>query len=180
MRLAALFLAASLVFAADSKTQEAEKVAPYYPSPLAVVTAMLDAAQLQPGELLVDLGSGDGRIILLAARDFGARAVGYELEDSLVKSSRRKITEMDLEGKAEIRRQDLFTADFEGVDVVTIYLLPRAMKRLEPILEKSLKKGARVISHDFTFPNWKSDETIPIDDAQELDGLPHSIYIYRR
>ncbi len=180
MRLAALFLIASLGLAADAPTSDdAKKVAPYYPSPLIVVQAMLDAAELQPGELLVDLGSGDGRIILLAARDFDARAVGYELDDALVKSSRRKIAEMKIEDRAEIRQQDLFTADLAEADVVTLYLLPRAMARLEPILQKSLKKSARVIAHDFAFPNWKPVETIPIDDSQELDGLPHSVYVYR-
>jgi cyclopropane fatty-acyl-phospholipid synthase-like methyltransferase len=181
MRLAALFLAAgAAVFAAETTADEAKKVAPYYPTPISIVEAMLDAAKLQPDELLVDLGSGDGRIVLLAARDFGARAVGYELEDNLVKSSRRQIQEMRLEDKAEIRQQDLFTAELGDADVVTVYLLPRAMKTLEPILEKSLKKGARVISHDFTFPTWKPDETIQSDDAQELDGLPHTIYVYKR
>lgn len=181
MRLAALLLAAGVAaFAAETTVDEGKKVAPYYPTPIAIVEAMLDAAGLQPDELLVDLGSGDGRIVLLAARDFGARAVGYELEDSLVKSSRRQIQEMGLEDKAEIRQQDLFAAELGEADVVTVYLLPRAMKTLEPILEKSLKKGARVISHDFTFPTWKPDETIQSDDAEELDGLPHTIYVYKR
>ena len=175
-RLAALLLLASGVFAAD----EAKKVAPYYPTPHAVVLAMLDAAELQPDELLVDLGSGDGRIVLIAAREFQARAVGYELEDNLVKVSRRQIEEAELADRAEIRQQDLFTAELDKADVVTVYLLPRAMKTLEPILEKALKKGARVIAHDFTFPNWKPVETIPYDDAQELDGLPHTIYVYKR
>jgi cyclopropane fatty-acyl-phospholipid synthase-like methyltransferase len=175
-RISALLLLASGVLAAD----EAKKVAPYYPTPYAVVLAMLDAAELQPDELLVDLGSGDGRIVLLAARDFGARAVGYELEDSLVKNSRRQIEEAGIADRAEIRQQDLFTAELTKADVVTVYLLPRAMQRLEPILEKALKPGARVIAHDFTFPNWKPVETIPYDDEEELDGLPHSIYVYKR
>jgi hypothetical protein len=87
---------------------------------------------------------------------------------------------MGLEDKAEIRQQDLFTAELGNADVVTVYLLPRALKTLEPILEKSLKKGARVISHDFTFPTWKPDETIQSDDSEELDGLPHTIYVYKR
>ena len=180
MRVAALLLMASVAFAADSANDEAKKVAPYYPTPHAVVLAMLDASELQPRELLVDLGSGDGRIVLIAARDFEARAVGYELEDSLVKLSRRQIEESGLAERAEIRQQDLFTADLGEADVVTVYLLPRAMATLEPILEKSLKKGARVIAHDFTFPNWKPDRTIPYDDARELDGLPHTIYVYKR
>ena len=181
MRLAVVLLLAGLAAPADKiKTGDEGKVAPYYPTPMEVVATMLDAAELQPGETLVDLGSGDGRIILAAARDYGARAIGYEIDDALVKTSRRRISEMELGARAEIRQQDLFAADLGDADVVTVYLLPRAMKRLEPILEQSLKKGARVISHDFTFPTWKPDEVIPLDEVQELDGLTHSVYVYRR
>lgn len=181
MRLAALLLLPGLLFAADTpKTGDEGKVAPYYPTPMEVVTTMLDAAELEPGDTLIDLGSGDGRIVLVAARDFGARAIGYELDDALVKSSRRRIGEMELSDKAEIRQQDLFTADFSNADVITVYLLPRAMRRLEPILEESLKKGAIVVSHDFTFPTWEPDEEIPANMESELDGLTHSVYVYRR
>lgn len=181
MRLAAVFLIASLLLSADSpKTGDEKKVAPYYPTPMSVVSTMLDAAETQPGQTLIDLGSGDGRIILVAARDYGVHAIGYEIDDALVKSSRRRIAEMQLAGKAEVREQDLFEADFSQADVVTVYLLPRAMARLEPILERSLKKGARVISHDFTFPNWKPDEMIALDEQRKEDGLSHSVYIYKR
>ncbi|MCB1020694.1 MAG: class I SAM-dependent methyltransferase [Acidobacteria bacterium] len=180
MRFALALFFAAIAFGAESAATEAERVAPYYPSPRAVVLEMLDAAELQPGELLVDLGSGDGRIVILAARDYGVRAVGYELEDSLVRSSRRQIDELGLSELAQIRQQDLFTAELADADVVTLYLLPRAMKRLEPILQKTLKPGARVIAHDFAFPNWKPEKTIPIDDDQELDGLPHTVYVYKR
>ena len=181
MRLAVLLLLAGSAAAADTpKTGDEAKVAPYYPTAMPVVTTMLDAAETQPGETLIDLGSGDGRILLIAARDYGLNAVGYEIDDALVKSSRRRIAEMKLTGKAEVRQQDLFEADLSEADVVTVYLLPRAMKRLEPILEASLKKGARVISHDFTFPTWKPDEVIPLEQVDEIDGLTHSVYVYKR
>ncbi len=181
MRLFATLFFAALLFAADTpKTGDEDKVAPYYPTPIPVVQTMLAAANLQPGETLVDLGSGDGRIVLVAARDYDVRAIGYEIDDALVRSSRRKIAEMNLDAKAEIRQQDLFEADFSQADVVTVYLLPRAMKRLEPILERELPPGGRVISHDFLFPNWEPDEEIPTEDASELDGLTHSIYVYKR
>ena len=181
MRFAAALLVAGIALAADTpKTGDEGKVAPYYPTPTSVVRTMLAAAELEPGETLIDLGSGDGRIVLLAARDHGVRAIGYEIDDALVQSSRRRIAEMKLEELAEIRQQDLFEADFSQADVVTVYLLPRAMRRLEPILEDQLKEGAIVISHDFTFPTWKADEEIPMEGERELDGLSHSVYVYRR
>ena len=147
---------------------------------MTVVVQMLEAGGLEPGELHYDLGSGDGRIVLVAARDFGARSVGFELDEKLVKASRDLIAEAELEASASIEQRDLFTADLTKPDVITVYLLPRALALLRPLLEKQLRPGAVVVSHDFLIPNWKPDERIELEEQNEIDGLPHRIYVYRR
>lgn len=179
-RFAVLTMAAlSVVFAAEHPKGEGN-VAPYYPTPVDVAARMLEAGELQPGELHYDLGSGDGRFVILAARDFGARSVGVELDSKLVASSRRRIAEMGLEDSASIIEQDLFTVDLSKPDLITVYLLPRALSILRPLLEEQGNPGLRVVSHDFRIQGWDPDETIMLDKTNEIDGLPHTIYIYRR
>ena len=165
---------------AEEQGKPQGKIAPYYPTPIPVAMDMLEAADLQPDELVVDLGSGDGRLVILAARNFGARAVGVELDSALVESSRRQIGEMELGDKASIVQQDLFTYDFSDADVITVYLLPRALGMLRPLLEKNAKEGVRVISHDFPIDGWEPDERVASEDVNDIDGLPHTIYVYRR
>lgn len=155
-------------------------MAPYYPTPIEVAKAMLEEGGLQPGQLHIDLGSGDGRLVILAARNYGARSVGYELDPKLVISSRRQIDEMGLAEQAKIIQQDLFQADLAEADLVTVYLLPRALKMLRPIFERELKKGAVVVSHDFEIPEWEPTRRVEHDEQNEIDGLPHTIYIYQR
>ena len=141
---------------------------------------MLEVGELKPNQLHYDLGSGDGRLVIIAAREFGARSVGYEIDEKLVAGSRKQIEELGLSELASIRQEDLYKADFTQVDLVTTYLLPRALALLRPHLEKQLKKGARVVSHDFYIDGWEPDETITVDYEVEEDGLLHTIYIYRR
>ena len=162
-----------------AQTGQEKSVAPYYPTPIPIVRHMLEVGELKSGELHYDLGSGDGRIVMVAARDFGARSVGYEIDEKLVTSSRKKIAKMGLEN-ATIKQENLYQADFTHVDLVTTYLLPRALEKLRPLLEQQLKEGARVVSHDFYIEGWEPDETITVDYEVEEDGLLHSIYIYRR
>ena len=179
--LVASLLAASAVAQTvpSPRPKLAGNVAPYYPTPIPVVRLMLDAASIKPGELVYDLGSGDGRVVILAARDYGARAVGYELDPKLVDSSRRQIAEMELGDLASVVAADLYTADLEKADVVVVYLLPRALEKLRPLLEEKLKPGSRVISHDFLIPGWEADETFGFDEEKDIDGLPHTVYVYK-
>ncbi len=182
MRFAALFLTIAAVMpAAEQAVPEAVgNVAPYYPSPMAIVKEMLDAADIKPGELHYDLGSGDGRIVVVAARDYGTTSVGFEIDPKLVKTSRDWIQQEGLEGKASIADKDLFLADFSKPDLITVYLLPRALEKLRPLLEKQMKPGSRVISHDFAIPGWKPDQTLTSAKEADIDGLLHTIYVYRR
>ncbi|WP_035957649.1 class I SAM-dependent methyltransferase [Bryobacter aggregatus] len=154
-----------------------ERAAPYYPTPQVVVEQMLKLGGLRRGEKLYDLGSGDGRIVMLGAAKFGAKAVGVELDHGLVQQSRASIAKLKLHPAAQIMEGDLFEQDYSDADLITVYLLPVTNIRLSPVLEKKLKKGARVVCHDFEFTEWKPEKTETIEDNE---GRSHTLFLYRR
>lgn len=128
-------------------------LAPHVPTSEEVVRKMLELAELKSGEKLYDLGSGDGRIIIMAAKDFGAKTVGIELRADLVQFTRKKIEEFGLTEKVRVIHGDLMQADIADADVVTLYLTTSANEKITPKLEKELRAGARVISFCFRVPN---------------------------
>lgn len=175
LRLAvALFAICALTTAQEKKP---EKLAPYYPTPEFVVEKMLKMADLKKGEKLFDLGSGDGRIVIIGAEKFGANSVGVELDPDLWKKSSEKIRTLGLQNLARIIQGDFLVQDYTSADVVTLYLLPATNTLLKPLLEKQLKKGTRVVAHDFEVAGWKSERTMVIDDDSEGG---HTLYLYRR
>lgn len=117
------------------------------------VKKMVELAQIKPGEKAVDLGSGDGRLVIALAQA-GAQASGYEIDPLLVWLSRRKIRQAGLEKQAFIYRQSFWNEDLSGFDAVTVYGISQMMKRLEKKLKGELKAGARVVSNYYTFPDW--------------------------
>ncbi len=157
---------------------EDNKLAPYYPTPKLVVERMLKLGELKPGETMFDLGSGDGRIVIMAAKKFGAYAVGVEIDKDLVEASRRRVKKLGLEGKVKIIHGDILQQDYSSADLVTIYLLPTSNEKVRPLLEKQLKKGARVVCHDFDMSGWAPDQVEHIEDDGE--GRSHTLYLYRR
>ncbi len=167
-----------LLFSLLSAQQEAEKLAPYYPTPESIVEKMLQLAELKPGEKMFDLGSGDGRIVIMAAQKFGADATGVELDKDLWKQSTDRIKSLGLERRARIIHGDLLKQDYSSADVITLYLLPSSNDKVRPLLEKQLKKGARVVSHDFEVSGWTPAKTEYIEDDGE--GRSHTLYLYRR
>lgn len=169
---------ALLALAVPAQEHKPEKLAPYYPTPEYVVEKMLQLSGLKRGERMFDLGSGDGRIVIMAAQKFGATATGVELDKDLWKQSMEKIRALGIEKNARIIHGDAFAQDYSSADVVTVYLLPNSNDKMRPLLEKQLKKGARVISHDFAFSAWKPEKTETIDDDGE--GRSHTLYLYRR
>jgi protein-L-isoaspartate O-methyltransferase len=151
-----------------------DSLAPYIPSPQEVVERMLTAARVKPGEVVYDLGSGDGRIIITAAQKFHAHAVGVELRGDLCKSTQARLKSMGLEGQVKLIHGNLLKVDLSPADVVTLYLLTSSNERLRPNLEKYLKPGARVVSNDYEIKGWTPSGIVPI----EAGGLKHYIYVY--
>lgn len=145
--------------------------APFVQTPVEVAKKMIELAALQPGQKLFDLGAGDGRIVIMAARETGASAVGVEIREDLVERARSEIKKLNLEDRVNMIHDDLFNVDLKDADVVTLYLTTSGNERLRPKLEHELKKGAKVISHDFKVGNWKASVVY-----NELLG--HSIYEY--
>jgi protein-L-isoaspartate O-methyltransferase len=158
--------------------KKGEKLAPYYPTPESVVDKMLQLGGLKKGEKMFDLGSGDGRIVIMAAEKFGAHAVGVEFDNDLYVQSSEKIRRMGLSDRARIIHGDFLQQDYSSADLITVYLLPAANVKLRPIFEKQLKKGARIVAHDFEVHDWQPEKIQDIDDDGE--GRSHTLYLYRR
>jgi SAM-dependent methyltransferase len=133
----------------------------------AVADAMLALAQVKPPDIVYDLGSGDGRIVILAAQKYGARGVGIEIDPRLVAVSRQVAREGGVADRATFIEGDVFETDISKATVVTLYLSPGMNRDLEPKLRK-LRPGTRVVSHQFDMGPWKPDRTIPADDGTNL------------
>ena len=141
-------------------TSHPDRLAPFVPTPPSVIEKMLELAQVDRTDRVYDLGSGDGRIVIMAAEKFHAEAVGVELDENLVKQSREKIAELKLEKRAKIIHGNMYEIDLHPATVVTLYLLTSVNERLKPILEKQLRPGARIVSHDFQVPGWTAEKTV--------------------
>jgi 16S rRNA A1518/A1519 N6-dimethyltransferase RsmA/KsgA/DIM1 with predicted DNA glycosylase/AP lyase activity len=173
-----LALLTALGFCTIAAQNPPEKLAPYYPTPQTIVEQMLKLGGLQPGEKIFDLGSGDGRIVIMAAQKFKADATGVELDEELCKQSEAKIRKLNLESKAKIIHGDILKQDYGSADLLTVYLLPVSNDRVRPILDKQLKKGTRIVAHDFEFGDWKPAKVVDIDNDGE--GRSHRLYLYVR
>jgi predicted transcriptional regulator len=135
---------------------------------------MLQLAGVDKTDTVYDLGSGDGRIVITAAQTFGARAVGVELDRTLVRSTEDRIRQMNLQDRAEILHANIFDVDLSQASVVTMYLLTSGNETVKPKLESSLKPGTRVVSHDFQIAGW-----VPIrSETLKGQGRDHKIYVY--
>ena len=149
------------------------KLAPYVASPARVVDLMLEMAKIKPGETVYDLGSGDGRIVVAAAGRYKAKAVGVEISPKLVAAATAEIEKAGLSSQARVVQGDVLLADLTGADVVTMYLETQLNAKLKPRLEKFLKPGARVVTHDYPVPGWKATR------VETVDGrVMHIIYLY--
>lgn len=179
-RTACLLLAGVPAAAAQNAAPniEDQRVAPYYPTPLTIGEQMLKMASLKPGERMYDLGSGDGRLVILAAQKFKADATGVELDHDLVVQSSERIRERKLQDRARIIEGDLYLQDYAKADLITVYLLPAAVTRLRPLLERQLRKGTRVVAHDFPVDRWSAAKAETIEDDGE--GRSHTLYLYVR
>jgi SAM-dependent methyltransferase len=169
--LAAVALACAQAQAqAQSQPATVDLDTPFVTTPDAVVSAMLDLARVAPGERLVDLGSGDGRIVIEAARR-GALAHGVEIDPRLVERSREAAQRAGLSARATFATQDLFETGFAQADVVTMYLLPDVNARLAPRLYATLAPGARIVSHDYGLGDWPPDADLEVDAPGKTVGM---------
>ena len=150
-----------------------ENLAPPIPTPLSVVDRILDAGHVKAGDVVYDLGSGDGRIVIAAAQKYGAKAVGVEMMPDLCRLAQRRIRELGLDDRASIVEGNVFHVDFSPATVVTMYFMTDSNERLRPNLEKYLKPGTRVVSNQFPIRGWK-----PVSVEHFKDGMVYSIYVY--
>jgi len=168
----------ALLLTLPAAAQDA-KLAPYYPTPETIVEKMLQLGGLKAGEKMFDLGSGDGRIVIMAAQKFHAEAVGVELDKDLCRKSLEDIRKLGLEKTAHIINGDLLQQNYSSADLVTVYLLPDSINnKVQPLLDRQLKKGARIVAHDFEFRNWTPEKVENIPDDGE--GRSHALFLYRK
>jgi tRNA A22 N-methylase len=147
-------------------------LAPFVSSPPEVVRRMLEIVNAKHGETLYDIGSGDGRILITAVQQFDvSQAVGVEMRSDLVKKAREAVEENRLNNKIRIFHKNVFEVDVSEADVITLYLTTTGNNKLKPKLEKELKQEARIVSHDFSFSDWKPTK------VESFGG--HTIYLYR-
>ena len=141
---------------------------------------MLALSELKAGEIFFDLGAGDGRTVIMAAKEFGARAVGVELREDLAKKASGSIYETSLQDRITIVNGDMFSVDLTSADVVFLYLTTSANEKIKPKLEAELKHGVRVVSHDYEIVGWKPVKVLNFCENQTLGYPSHTIYLYKK
>ncbi|MBZ5725342.1 MAG: methyltransferase domain-containing protein [Acidobacteriia bacterium] len=149
-------------------------LAPYIPTPQIIVERMLEAGRVKPGDVVYDLGSGDGRIVITAAQKFGARAVGVEIRPDLCRIARQRIKALGLEERVSMIEGNVLHVDLTPATVVTMFLMTGSNERLKPNLEKDLKPGSRVVSNEFPIKGWKPVEALVV----KTGTMEHTIYVY--
>jgi SAM-dependent methyltransferase len=147
----------------------------YVGTPSDIVAKMLELVEPTQDDVLYDLGCGDGRIVVRAAKLYGCRAIGYDINPVRVRESLDNIQRNDVEGLAIVERRDVFTVDLTPATVVTLYLLPEMNARLIPQLQQ-LKSGARIVAHDYGIRGAVPDKSITVE--SKVDGVPHYLYVY--
>ena len=177
-RLAATALVSALLLAPGAGAQDTglppDVPTPYLPSTTVAVDEMLRLANVGPGDLVADLGSGDGRVVISAARDYGARGLGIELDAKLVAESEANARAAGVEGLVTFRQGDVLKADYREATVVTLYLLPNLVEKLKPRLLE-LKPGTRIVAHDYGFKDWKPDRKLLISKSFMLYVVPAKV-----
>jgi hypothetical protein len=181
MRAASLFTVFLAVAAHSADLKPIKDAGPYVPSPQSVVSDMLRYAEVGPKDFLIDLGSGDGRIVLTAAKVFGARGFGVEIKDDLVRRSNESAEKEGLAGRVRFLKQDLFTTDLSQASVITMYLLPDTVNLLKDKFIRELRPGTRILSHDYPLTGWIPEKYVQMDleDKVQISGVTTTlIYLY--
>jgi SAM-dependent methyltransferase len=171
----ALIVTPRLIIRAKRDTAP-QKLAPYVQTPQGVVERMLKLAQVGPNDVVYDLGCGDGRLVITAAKRYGARGVGVDFDLNRVRESQANAKEAGVETLVEFRQQDALTVDLSPATVVTLYLLTSSNLKLRPILTRALRPGARIVSHQFGMGDWQPDTQETLTGP---DGSPHILYLWK-
>ena len=149
----------------------------FVPTPQEVVDKMLELAEVKKTDLVYDLGCGDGRIVVTAAKKYGCRAVGFDIDPKRIEESQENVKKSQMEKLVKIQEQDIFKLDLSPANVITLYLLPDLNVKLIPQLEK-LKPGSRIVSHDFRMRGVKPDKTVTVKEDDEEEGREHKIFLW--
>lgn len=176
---AGMLLAGSASLSAQPRAQvpivDQRSVAPYVPMPWHVVDRIIEVAEVSEEDVVYDLGAGDGRILLRAAKNRGARGVGYEINAALVEEARSAISAAGVQDKVDVREGDFFEADLRPATVVTLFLITSAHRQLRPKLLEELRPGTRVACYMWEIPGWNPAKTVTVP----VSGAAHPIYVYK-
>ena len=162
----------------SAEPKKEKKTAPdvvYVPTPNDVVAKMLELAQVKKSDLVYDLGCGDGRIVVTAAKKFGAKGIGFDINPVRIKESLDNIEKNKVGDLVEIKNEDIFELDLSDASVITLYLLPSLNLKLVPQFEK-MKKGSRIVSHNYDIAGYKPDKTVQLTSKE--DGGDHTVYLW--
>lgn len=160
---------------AGAQTAQSRSLAPYVPTPAEVVDRMLTLAKVGPDDVVYDLGCGDGRIVIAAARQFGARGVGVDIDANLVNQAEANARQAGVERRVRFLVQDAMTVDVSDASVVTLYLLSASNVKLRPILSKQLRRGARIVSHSFAMGDWEPEV---VENFRDQAGTARTLYLW--
>jgi precorrin-6B methylase 2 len=176
-----LFSLLLLFGAAGAGAQHREEI-PFVPTPIEVVDKMLELAEVGEGDVVYDLGSGDGRIVIRAAKKYGVRAVGIEADRTLIEKAQTAAEAEGVSHLVEFRAEDALRADLSPATVITLYMLPWFNDAMKPSLQRHLKPGSRIVAHDFAIEGWEPDATIKLPEPELKSGGHkhyHILYLWR-
>ena len=172
----------TLMFLGASAGADFPEEIPFVPTPIEVVDKMLELAEVKKGDVVYDLGSGDGRIVIRAAQKYGARAVGIEMDSLLLAKARKDAKAAGVSHLVEFRAEDALKVDLSKATVVTLYMLPWFNEAMKPSFKKFLKPGARIVVHDFGIEGWEPDKTEKLAEPEKKNGgflHYHTIHLWR-
>ncbi len=159
--------------------EDAADLAPFVPTPNPVVERMLEMAEVGPEDVVYDLGCGDGRMVIAAARKYDARGVGIDIDAHLIEESRENARLAGVDRRTRFICMDAMKARYTGATVLAVYLLPESLDLLRPRFERDLEPGTRVVSHNYRIVGWE-DRLVSEDVLEDEDGLKHKVFLYRR
>jgi cyclopropane fatty-acyl-phospholipid synthase-like methyltransferase len=180
-KLVAVFLF-GWILSADALGADYPEEIPFVPTPLEVVDKMLELAEVKNGDIVYDLGSGDGRIVIRAAKRYGVRAVGIEMDRLLLEQARQDARAAGVSHLVQFRAEDAFKTNLSEATVVTLYMLPWFNTKMKPSFKRYLKPGARIVAHDFGIEGWPPDKTVRLPGYELKPGgvkHQHVLYLWR-